>query len=343
MDRNKFRVGSIFLVILITLNLSFIKFVQAQDELVPIIDKLNSLEKDMRDVQRKMNTKNISIEPSSNITTEQTILIPKDIAEHEIRIIELEDQLRRTNGLIEELAFKINLLTKQTEELKSEINKKMLLLSKITESLKNNYTISLNEENKITQKKSNIDFAEESKESKKLSKNPNNSTVEVLAKIDPQGVDQIIKKNTPEQEQSIGNEINLNIAKPQEVYQRAYSLLSKGEYAAAETAFKSFIKKFPKNPLSSNAYYWLGETFYVRQNYQLAAYNFANGYKNFPKGAKAPDQLLKLGISLYSLKKKAKACATFTKLSQEFAELPTRITKRAKNFSEKLECSISVE
>ena len=73
MDRNKFRVGNIFLVILIALNLSFIKFVQAQDELVPIIDKLNSLEKDIRDVQRKMNTKNISIEPSSNITTEQTI------------------------------------------------------------------------------------------------------------------------------------------------------------------------------------------------------------------------------------------------------------------------------
>ena len=341
MDKNKFRVGSIFLVILIALNLSFIKSVQAQDaqdELVPIIDKLNSLEKDIRDVQRKMNTKNISIEPSSNITTDQTIPTPKDIAEHEIRIIELEDQLRRTNGLIEELAFKINLLTKQTEELKSEINKKMLLLSKITKN-----TISLNKANEITQKNSNIDFAEESKESKKLSKNPNNSTVEVLAKIDPQGVDQIIKKNTPEQEQSIGNEINLNIAEPQEVYQRAYSLLSKGEYAAAETAFKSFIKKFPQNPLSSNAYYWLGETFYVRQNYQLAAYNFANGYKNFPKGAKAPDQLLKLGISLYSLKKKAEACATFTKLNQEFAELPTRITKRAKNFSEKLECSISVE
>ena len=44
----------------------------------------------------------------------------------------------------------------------------MLLLSEITESLKNNYTISLNEENKITQKNSNIDFAEDSKESKKL-------------------------------------------------------------------------------------------------------------------------------------------------------------------------------
>ena len=49
----------------------------------------------------------------------------------------------------------------------------MLLLSEITESLKNNYTISLNEENKITQKNSNIDFAEDSKESKKLSKKIN--------------------------------------------------------------------------------------------------------------------------------------------------------------------------
>ena len=53
---------------------------------------------------------------------------------------------------------------------------------------------------------------------------------------------------------------------------RAYNMLSTGEYEAK--AFTKFIKEYPDNKLSSNAYYWLGETFYVRKNYQLAAYNF---------------------------------------------------------------------
>ena len=70
-------------------------------------------------------------------------------------------------------------------------------------------------------------------------------------------------------------------------------MLSTGEYEAAEVTFTKFLKDYPEDKLSSNAYYWLGETFYVRKNYQLAAITAA-GYKKFPEGSKAADQLLKL-------------------------------------------------
>ena len=170
------------------------------------------------------------------------------------------------------------------------------------------------------------------------------SNVGVLARINPEGTDQIVKTNENFNSMEDTNimkdkqENILNPKNPEEIYQRAYNMLSKGEYEAAEAAFTSFIKEYPENKLSSNAYYWLGETFYVRKNYQLAAYNFAAGYKKFPQGSKAADQLLKLGISLYSLEKQSESCATFKKLIKEFPEMPIRILNRANSFQERLEC-----
>ena len=105
---------------------------------------------------------------------------------------------------------------------------------------------------------------------------------------------------------------------PKEIYQRAYNMLSTGEYEAAEVAFTKFIKEYPDNKLSSNAYYWLGETFYVRKNYQLAAYNFAAGYKKFPEGSKGCRPTIKIRHIIISLEKLTEACATFKKLLEEF-------------------------
>ena len=306
----KFFINYIYIalgVILFSFSYNF-SFAQEVD-LSPLLDKLNLLERDIRDLQRQVNTGEIP--PQDIQTTESNNIAPKEIADHEIRIIELEDQIRKSIGLIEELGFKINKLVEESEQLKIEISEKIASLNEVTNNLekKNSSEISpqLNSNMEIPP---DNDFVEN---------DSNNSTVQVLATINPEGQDQIIN-NTTELDNNLNSQTIINQDEPEAkvVYQRAYNLLSRGEYAAAEIAFKSFIKKFPEDLLSSNAYYWLGETFYVRKNYQLAAYNFANGYKNFPKGSKAADQLLKLGISLYSLKKNSEACATFAKLNEEF-------------------------
>jgi len=328
---NKIKISANFASIIVLIIFIFINtersYSQDNLDLSPLVDKLNILERDIRDLQRKVNTGDIS---TNNENAETQNSHPKDIAEHEIRIIELEDQLRKTNGILEKLRYSIELLSKQTDQLKNEVNQKIISLNEITEQLRNKNTTP-DSTTSSTQTESIEDNFEE---------NNNNSTVQVLARVDPSDEAQIIKNDNLIEENEINNKpiVNQGQPEPQEVYQRAYNLLSKGEYAAAEIAFKSFIKNFPKHPLSSNSYYWLGETFYVRKNYQLAAYNFANGYKNFPKGSKAADQLLKLGISLYSLNKKSDACATLSKLNEEFKELPVRISNRAKIFSKKLEC-----
>lgn len=102
----------------------------------------------------------------------------------------------------------------------------------------------------------------------------------------------------------------------QAAYQYAKELISKGMYEDAETALRLFIEKFPKDPLAQAAAYWVGETYFVRKNYQQAAKQFMEAYSKWPTGQKAHDNLLKMGISLMRLGKKEQACVTFKKLAQ---------------------------
>jgi tol-pal system protein YbgF len=105
---------------------------------------------------------------------------------------------------------------------------------------------------------------------------------------------------------------------PQQQYDYAFGLLRDANYQAAEHALKDFVARYPNNRLSSNAQYWLGETFFVRGRYQAAAAAFAEGYQKYPKGPKAADDLLKLGSSLSMLNRKADACRSFAQLDHDF-------------------------
>ncbi|MBT3307376.1 MAG: tol-pal system protein YbgF, partial [Alphaproteobacteria bacterium] len=107
---------------------------------------------------------------------------------------------------------------------------------------------------------------------------------------------------------------------PKEQYNFAFGLLRQANYDNAELALQEFVKSHPKDKLASNARYWLGETYYVRAAYVQAAEVFLEGYQADPKGAKAPDSLLKLGMSLAGLDKKSDACAAFDKVVKDFPD-----------------------
>jgi tol-pal system protein YbgF len=303
-----------------------------------ILNRIEGLSTKINDLERKVyqdkdtNTNlNINNDDTSNNSN----------ANHELRLIALEEELRPLKGVIEELEHvkeQIKKLTRKNLDLQSKLD-----LIKTKEE--NNLQITNQEENSEEQKpkeypiypgmpnkKDNI----ESEEKDIFDEQKNTSTVEVLGEIDiDTGNDQIIKDNI------INKKDNTALSSPrtpEEIYQEAYNVLKNGDYAEAEAAFIEFIKDYSDHSLSSNAYYWLGETFYVRKNYVLAAQNFAAGYQKFPKGTKASAQLLKLGISLYVLKKNTDACRTFKKLDAEFTELPPSISSRASTYKEKLDC-----
>jgi tol-pal system protein YbgF len=104
----------------------------------------------------------------------------------------------------------------------------------------------------------------------------------------------------------------------QDQYNYAMGLLTQANYPAAEQAMRAFVQRYPKDSLAGNAQYWLGETFYVRKDYSNAATAFAQGYEKYPKGQKASDDLLKLGMSLTALNQKPDACKAYARLEHDF-------------------------
>lgn len=107
-------------------------------------------------------------------------------------------------------------------------------------------------------------------------------------------------------------------ASGEQLYHDAFKMLQDGDYAGAERGFKTFVQRNPQHALAGNAQYWLGETYYVRRDYQNAMVSFAEGYKVYKASPKGPDNLLKLGITLAVMGKKPEACATFARFNQDY-------------------------
>jgi tol-pal system protein YbgF len=125
---------------------------------------------------------------------------------------------------------------------------------------------------------------------------------------------------------------------PKQQYDYAFDFLKRQDYGRAEVAFRDFLKLNPKDPLAGNAQYWLGETHYVRGDYQKAAVEFMNGYQNYPKSNKAPDNLLKLGMAMANIGQTQGACTALGRLMREYPDAGDQIRRSAQQERQKLKC-----
>ncbi len=125
---------------------------------------------------------------------------------------------------------------------------------------------------------------------------------------------------------------------PEAYYNRATGLMQKKQWAEAEAAWKDFLARFPTHSRAGNAQYWLGETYFVRSDFKRAQIAFAEGYQKYPKSSKAPDNLLKLGISLGKNGRDRDACTAFRQLAKQFPEAAPEIKEKAKRYRELYKC-----
>jgi tol-pal system protein YbgF len=123
-----------------------------------------------------------------------------------------------------------------------------------------------------------------------------------------------------------------------EQYNYAYGLLKQADYPAAETAFKAFIEQHPRDALTASAQFWVGETYYRRGKYIEAAAAFAEGYKRYPKGPKAADELLKMAMSLARANQKQNACVALAQLDKDFPSPSAPIRDHAAAEKKRLGC-----
>ncbi|MBP6796741.1 MAG: tol-pal system protein YbgF, partial [Luteimonas sp.] len=86
-----------------------------------------------------------------------------------------------------------------------------------------------------------------------------------------------------------------NTADERSAYETAFDALKTGRYADSAQLFQSFLQTYPEGAYAPNARYWLGESYYVTQNYELAREQFQALINRYPTHDKTPGALLKVG------------------------------------------------
>jgi tol-pal system protein YbgF len=133
-----------------------------------------------------------------------------------------------------------------------------------------------------------------------------------------------------------------SVAPPSETAQGyfdlAYGYVLRKDYAFAEDAFQTFLRKYPNDKLVPDARFWLGESLFQRQRYDNAAEQFLAAATKHPGYAKAPDALLRLGQSLAALNQKEMACATLAEVGRKYPRASNTVKQGVEREQKRVRC-----
>jgi tol-pal system protein YbgF len=107
-----------------------------------------------------------------------------------------------------------------------------------------------------------------------------------------------------------------------DLYQQALDLFKKQEFKESKKTLKTYIEKHPQGDRAANAYFWMGECEYNLQRYEEAILEYQQVISKFADSNKAPDALLKQGISFARLGDNESAKIVLNKLLNQYPKSP---------------------
>jgi len=125
---------------------------------------------------------------------------------------------------------------------------------------------------------------------------------------------------------------------PRDEFDLAYGYVLRKDFALAQHAFQDFLKKYPSDPMASEAQFWLGESLFQGKNYQSAAEAFVTMTKKYPTSPKQPDTLLRLGQSLAALQQKDLACVTLAEVGKKFPRAAQNVKAAVEREQKRVHC-----
>lgn len=294
------------LVLLSAVLMAFPSHAQMEDK-AAVQERMDRLEHDIMLLQRQIARGEAPVSNGAPLTDAD---VPAGgAAQLEVRLSAIEDEIRQLRGKVEENEFQARKLSENMEKLQRDTEFRFNQLGGKP----------LAENGVVTSEGGNTP------------KPLVNETPE-----QPQGPttagDGVLK--VPEQHPADDQ----NFATPRDHYNYAFRLLNQTKYDEAAAAFNSFTKKYPKDPLVGNAYYWEGETFYIRRDFVSAADDFRQGFESLPNGPKAADNLLKLAMSLDALKRDKEACVVLQQITAKFKQTSTSVNEKALQEQKRIGC-----
>ncbi|CAN7392700.1 tol-pal system protein YbgF [Rhizobium rhizogenes] len=121
-------------------------------------------------------------------------------------------------------------------------------------------------------------------------------------------------------------------------YKAAYGHVLSGDYSVAEQEFRQYIDSYPSSGRSADANFWLGEALYSQGKYNDAAKTFLNAHQKYSTSEKAPEMLLKLGMSLAALDNKDTACATLREVNKRYPKASKAVSNKVASEQKRLAC-----
>ena len=118
---------------------------------------------------------------------------------------------------------------------------------------------------------------------------------------------------------SIDSVLSVNDKSDKQTYSQIYVTLKEGNYQQAIIDFNQFVKRYPNSSYTDNAYYWLGEAYYLSRNNPKALQAFQKIVNDFPSGNKVKDAKLKIGYTYFAMQDWASAK---TALERVIADYP---------------------
>jgi tol-pal system protein YbgF len=330
-------------VIAATSSLSVAPAMAQSSDVQPLVNTINRLERQLQALERTVYRGGPRPAGASGTSAGSTgVAPPAAVSQLQLKTSQLEEQMRGLTGQIEEIGFKVNQISARLDRLVADVDFRLRALEGTggqpnaatgapapdlrTPPAANN--IASNQSSRATTAGSLGTVSQSQLDAARARlKTPAGNATDPAPQPAPQQANA-----------SPSGTVALPEGSPEDRYNYARSFLMRRDFPGAEQALRAFVETYPDNELTGAAQYWLGETYSVRNDFGTAARTFAGGFQRYPDSNKAPDNLLKLGMSLAALERTEDACITLGKLASEYPKSSASIKQRAQSERTRLQC-----
>ena len=319
------------LIVKFIIIISFFSHINSHADNHNIYEILEQIQKDVKTLEKAVYSGSLQLDNQSanNLSLNSNNNSEDVLTRHLLKLSEIENQFQQLTNKFEEINFKLDKLSSRMSKVQAD---NQIRFQDIEDS------VSSGDNKKITKKTKNKseEVLPGSSQPEDFGSTSYKDTVSNEMSQQTQSIDTtatIVTETFQAEESILPNE------PPKKQYEFATSFLKVGDYSMAERAFREFVNKNPEHELAGNAQYWYAETFRIRQLYTDAASAYLEGYQKYPKGDKAPINLLKLGVSMVQIGEKDQGCKMINGVEKQYPKANQSVIQKAKYESQKFECS----